>query len=310
MRINDYIKINVNDPENEPLLKVDYNTLLPMFDKYYTRVFQGDVLFIDFPYIDKQYVELSRKYYMEGIADLTVLTMSTIYDLAIDRKEHRFVKIRPVRIDTGQTIFISGPARGGKSSLALWLAYALYGDWDVAIAHIVIDPLQLDDLVDAMKTYGISKIPMIIIDDAGLGFGKQVGKIDRLRLKKMHLYAQTWSIIFNDVALTTPDESRVSGALMNAIPSSYSITIKLIESTTTTSEAHVYKNIRDQITNKLLKKKHELRDYNSIRIGLMLKKKLIRDFAHVVYTPRLIPDEAYVKYKQLRKDYLEVISKI
>ena len=111
MRINDYIKINVNDPENEPLLKVDYYSLLPMFDKYYTRVFQGDVLFIDFPYIDKQYVELSRKYYMEGIADLTVLTMSTIYDLAIDRKEHRFVKIRPVRIDTGQTIFISGPAR-------------------------------------------------------------------------------------------------------------------------------------------------------------------------------------------------------
>ena len=133
MRINDYIKINVNDPENEPLLKVDYYTLLPMFDKYYTRVFQGDVLFIDFPYIDKQYVELSRKYYMEGIADLTVLTMSTIYDLAIDRKEHRFVKIRPVRIDTGQTIFISGPARGGKSSLALWLAYA-----SVSYTHLTL----------------------------------------------------------------------------------------------------------------------------------------------------------------------------
>jgi len=310
MRINDYIKINVNDPENEPLLKVDYYTLLPMFDKYYTRVFQGDVLFIDFPYMDKQYVELSRKYYMEGVADLTVLLMNTIYDIAIDRKEHRFIKIRPVRIDTGQTIFISGPARGGKSSLALWLAYALYGDWDVAIAHIVIDPLQLDDLVDAMKTYGIDKIPMIIIDDAGIGFGKQVGKIDRLRLQKIHLYAQTWSIIFNDVVLTTTDVLRVSGVLMNAIPSSYSITIKPIESTTTTSEARVYKNIRDQITNKLLKTKHQLRDYNSIRIGLMLKKKLVRDFAHVVYTPRLIPDEAYMKYKQLREDYLYVISKI
>ncbi len=60
MRINDYIKINVNDPQNEPLLKVDYNTLLPMFDKYYTRVFQGDVLFTDFPYIDKRYVEISE----------------------------------------------------------------------------------------------------------------------------------------------------------------------------------------------------------------------------------------------------------
>ena len=104
MPITDYIKINVNDPENEPLLKVDYYSLLPMFDKYYTRVFQGDVLFIDFPYIDKKYVELSRKYYMEGVADLTVLMMNTIYDIAIDRKEHRFVKIRPVRIDTGQTL--------------------------------------------------------------------------------------------------------------------------------------------------------------------------------------------------------------
>ena len=151
---------------------------------------------------------------------------------------------------------------------------------------------------------------MIIIDDAGLGFGKQVGKIDRLRLKKIHLYAQTWSIIFNNVVLTTTDESRISGALMNAIPFSYSITIRPIESTTTTSEARVYKNVRDQITRKLLKTKHELRDYDSIRIGLMIKKKLKRNFAHVVYTPRLIPDEAYVKYKQLREDYVYAISKI
>jgi len=30
----------------------------------------------------------------------------------------------------------------------------------------------------------------------------------------------------------------------------------------------------------------------------------------VVYTPRLIPDEAYMKYKQLREDYLYVIAKI
>ena len=310
MQINDYIKLNLANPEEEPLLKVDYNTLLPMFDEYYTRVFEGNVLFIDFPYMEKQYVELSRKYYMEGIADLTVLTMNTIYDIAINRSEHKFEKIRPVPIDTGQTIIISGPARGGKSSLALWLAYALYGDWDVAITHIVIDPLQLDDLVDAMKTYGINKIPMIIIDDAGIGFGKQVGKIDRLRLEKIHLYAQTWSIIFNNVVLTTTSESRISGVLMNAIPSSYSITIEPVTSTMATSEAHVYKNVRNKITNKLLKIKHQLRDYNSIRLGLMLKKKLIRDFAHVVYTPRLIPDEAYVKYKRLREDYLYVISKI
>ena len=310
MRINDYIKINVNDPENEPLLKVDYYTLLPMFDKYYTRVFQGDVLFIDFPYMEKQYVELSRKYYMEGVADLTVLTMNTIYDIAIDRKEHRFEKIRPVPIDTGQTIIISGEARGGKSSLALWLAYALYGDWDVAIAHIIIDPLQLDDLIDAMKAYGINKIPMIIIDDAGIGFGKQVGKIDRLRLEKIHKYAQTWAIKFGNVLMTIPSETRLSGVLLKAMPSSYAITIKPL--TMMTSEAHVYKNVVN-LTGKLLKVKHPLRDYNSIGsglIGLMLKKKLIRDFAHVVYTPRLIPDEAYMKYKQLREDYLYVIAKI
>ncbi len=63
MRINDYIKLNDTNPE-EALLKVDYNTLLPMFDKYYTQVYQGNVKFIDFPYMEKQYVELSRKYYM------------------------------------------------------------------------------------------------------------------------------------------------------------------------------------------------------------------------------------------------------
>jgi len=307
MRITDYIKLNVTNPEEEALLKVDYNTLLPMFDEYYTRVYEGNVKFIDYPYMDRQFVELSRKYYMEGVADLTAFMMDTIYEIVIDRKEHKFKKIRPVVIDTGKTTIISGEARGGKSSLALWLAYSLYGDWDVAIAHIVLDPYQLDDLVEAMKAYGIRKIPIIIIDDAGIGFGKQVGKIDRLRLEKIQLYAQTWSIKFNNVLLTTQSEDRLSGVLRKSIHSSYSITIT--PKTTMTSEAHVYKNTTN-IANKSLKKKHSLRDYNSINIGLMLKNKLKRDYAHVVYTPRLLPDEAYEKYRQLREDYLHVIAKM
>ena len=306
MRINDYIKLNDTDPE-KALLKVDYNTLLPMFDKYYTQVYQGNVKFIDFPYMEKQYVELSRKYYMEGIADLTVLMMNTIYQIEIDRREHKFEKNRPVPIDTGQTTIISGESRGGKSSLALWLAYALYGDWDVAIAHIIIDPLQLDDLIEAMKTYGISKIPMIIIDDAGIGFGKQVGKMDRLRLEKIHKYAQTWAIKFSNVLMTIPSETRLSGVLMKAMPSSYAITV--VPRTMTTSEAHVYKNVVN-ITGKLLKTKHTLRDYNSVPVGLILKNELKKKYSHIVYTPRLLSDEAYMKYKQLREDYLYIIAKM
>jgi len=306
MRINDYIKLNDTDPE-KALLKVDYNTLLPMFDKYYTQVYEGNVKFIDFPYMEKQFIELSRKYYMEGIADLTVLMMSTIYQIAINRREHKFEKIRPVPIDTGQTTIISGEARGGKSSLALWLAYALYGDWDVAIAHIIIDPLQLDDLIEAMKTYGISKIPIIIIDDAGIGFGKQVGKMDRLRLEKIHKYAQTWAIKFSNVLMTIPSETRLSGVLMKAMPSSYAITVE--PQTMTTSEAHVYKNVVN-VAGKLLKTKHTLRDYNSVNVGLILKNELKKKYSHVVYTPRLLPDEAYVKYKQLREDYLYIIAKM
>ena len=306
MQINDYIKLNDTNPE-EALLKVDYNTLLPMFDKYYTQVYQGNVKFIDFPYMEKQFVELSRKYYMEGIADLTILMMNTIYQIAINRREHKFEKIRPVPIDTGQTTIISGEARGGKSSLALWLAYALYGDWDVAIAHIIIDPLQLDDLIEAMKNYGISKIPMIIIDDAGIGFGKQVGKMDRLRLEKIHKYAQTWAIKFSNVLMTIPSETRLSGVLMKAMPSSYAITVELI--TMTTSEVHVYKNVVN-VAGKLLKTKHTLRDYNSVNVGLMLKNELKKKYSHVVYTPRLLPDEAYVKYKQLREDYLYIIARM
>ena len=307
MQVTDYIKLNVTNPEDEALLKVDYSTLLPMFDEYYARVYEGDVKFIDFPYMDTQYIELSRKYYMEGIADLTEFVMDTIYEIVIDRKEHKFKKIRPVAIDTGKTTIISGGARGGKSSLALWLAYSLYGDWDVAIAHIVLDPFQLDDLIEAMKMYGIRKIPIIIIDDAGIGFGKQVGRINRLRLEKIQLYAQTWSIKFNNVIMTIQSEERLSGVLMKSIQSSYSITID--PKTMMTSEAHVYKNITN-IAGKSLKKKHPLRDYNSINVGLMLKNKLKRDYAHVVYVPRLLPDEAYEKYRQLRENYLDVIAKM
>jgi hypothetical protein len=305
MRITDYIKLNTTNPE-DALLKVDYKTLLPMFDKIYTQVYEGDVLFIDFPYMDKQYVELSRKYYMEGVADLTAFIMDTIHEIVIDRKEHKFKKIRPVVIDTGKTTFITGEARGGKSSLALWLAYSLYGDWDVALAHIVIDPLQLDDIVDAMRTYGIRKIPLIIIDDAGLGFGKQVGKIDRIRLEKLHKYAQVWSIIFNNVLMTIQSESRLSSVILNTIKVTYNISVA--PKTTTVSESHVYKNTINAL-DKRLKRRYPLRDYNSINVGLLLKKKLKDEYAHVVYTPRLIPDEAYVKYRQLREDYVHVISK-
>jgi len=148
-----------------------------------------------------------------------------------------------------------------------------------------------------MKTYGISKIPMIIIDDAGIGFGKQVGKMDRLRLEKIHKYAQTWAIKFSNVLMTIPSETRLSGVLMKAMPSSYAITIKPL--TMTTSEAHVYKNVVN-ITGKLLKTKHTLRDYNSVNVGLMLKNELKNKYSHVVYTPRLLPEDAYAKYKQLR----------
>jgi hypothetical protein len=157
-----------------------------------------------------------------------------------------------------------------------------------------------------MKTYGINKIPMIIIDDAGIGFGKQVGKMDRLRLEKIHKYAQTWAIKFGNVLMTIPSETRLSGVLMKAMPSSYAITIKPL--TMTTSEAHVYKNVVN-ITGKLLKVKYSLRDYNNIPVGLMVKNEL-KKYAHVVYTPRLLPEDAYAKYKQLREDYLYIIAKM
>ncbi len=53
-----------------------------------------------------------------------------------------------------------------------------------------------------------------------------------------------------------------------------------------------------------------LRDYNSVNVGLMLKNELKKKYSHVVYTPRLLPDEAYVKYKQLREDYLYIIARM
>ncbi len=94
---------------------------------------------------------------------------------------------------------------------------------------------------------------------------------------------------------------------MKAMPSSYAITIKPL--TMTTSEAHVYKNVVN-ITGKLLKTKHTLRDYNSINVGLMLKNELKNKYSHVVYTPRLLAEDAYAKYKQLREDYLYIIAKM
>ncbi len=107
--------------------------------------------------------------------------------------------------------------------------------------------------------------------------------------------------------MTIPSETRLSGVLMKAMPSSYAVTV--VPRTMTTSESHVYKNVVN-ITGKLLKTKHPLRDYNSVNVGLLLKNELKKNFAHVVYTPRLLPEEAYAKYKQLREDYLYIIAKM
>jgi len=66
---------------------------------------------------------------------------------------------------------IFGDKGGGKSVYALISAYQLYGDWDEALNHLFFDPFDALKLMkDAL--YAEERIPLIIMDDAGLWLGK------------------------------------------------------------------------------------------------------------------------------------------
>ena len=102
---------------------------------------------------------------------------------------------------------VFGPQGIGKTSYTLHVAHEVYGDWDLALDHLFFNPLDAIDLLE--KALDESKrIPLIIMDDAGLWLGKsqwwESGKVE---------FAEFFDIIrtiCSAVIFTTPSDNLMS----------------------------------------------------------------------------------------------------
>ena len=67
-------------------------------------------------------------------------------------------------------ILIYGEKGKGKSTLALWIAYHIYGNWDTVLKYIVFTPLQfLEKIIECSNEFEdeYGRCPLIIWDDIG-----------------------------------------------------------------------------------------------------------------------------------------------
>jgi len=69
------------------------------------------------------------------------------------------------------TAYVYGDFGYGKTAYALWAAYEVLGSWDKVLNYLVFSPRDaLNILADAV--YGEKRLPILILDDAGLWLGK------------------------------------------------------------------------------------------------------------------------------------------
>jgi DNA polymerase III delta prime subunit len=109
----------------------------------------------------------------------------------------------------------------GKTSYALHVAKEIYGDWKKALDHLFFNPVDAIDCLDRALEKGY-RIPLIIMDDAGLWLGKsqwwEDGKVE---------FAEFFDIIrsiCSSVIFTTPSDnlmSRLSKEIMLRIKVHY-----------------------------------------------------------------------------------------
>lgn len=70
------------------------------------------------------------------------------------------------------TAYIFNDFGFGKTSYAMWVAYQIYGNWDDVLKYLCFDPEEaIQHFRNVIKTK--KRIPVIIMDDAGLWLDKQ-----------------------------------------------------------------------------------------------------------------------------------------
>ncbi len=169
----------------------------------------------------------------------------------------------------------------GKSSYAFQLAYYVYRDWRLVFLHLIIDPLQLMDFLKFLRKNDL-RAPVIIVDDAGILFGRTVYLADRRR------YIAIKGIV--DLARSG------SASILYTTPSPLGLSNQLRTMNTYLSKISFYNNEIRQV----IKYRRTILPSGTMYI----KKAFIERFN--VYLPPLV----YKYYWRLRQSYIELMEKI
>jgi hypothetical protein len=102
---------------------------------------------------------------------------------------------------------IFGPQGIGKTSYALHVAKEIYGSWRKALEHLFFNPKEaIDKLYSALEQE--KRIPLIIMDDAGLWLGKsQWWKKEKIEFAEFFDIIRT---VCSAVIFTTPADNLIS----------------------------------------------------------------------------------------------------
>ena len=164
---------------------------------------------------------------------------------------------------------IFGDKGSGKSTYALISAYQVYNDWEEVFRHLVFDPEKAIRLIKEALEDGV-RIPMLIMDDAGLWLGKSEWWEQRkIRFSEFYNVIRE---ICSCVVFTTPSDD-IIGRLLKQI----GLRIKITLSDEKLSIAKVYK----------------------VKISPLFQQ-YIKTLKQEVFV-RHLPDETYERYKALKR---------
>ncbi len=176
---------------------------------------------------------------------------------------------------------IYGPQGIGKSSYALRVSFYIYRDWRAVFLHLFHDPLRLLDFMLFLQEHGL-RAPLVVIDDAGVLFGRHIYQLDKKRYMAMRMIfdlarAQTSAMLF-----TVPSHTELS---------------------------HVFR-IANVVVTKIMKRNELYRIAMKYRrdvlpSGLVKVEKLWAEQFVVK-----LPDNVYRLYTKLRNSYIKMMLEL
>ncbi|AON96467.1 putative ATPase domain archaeal protein [Acidianus two-tailed virus 2] len=280
VRILNFFEIKENATDQENIISAPYDVYIPLMKEKYEQIKLGRYDKIEYPENFPQQYRTGR-----GVAYFSEM----VYEGFQGGLFNQFI--------------VEGQQGAGKSSFALWVARAIYGNWHDALKHVVIDPFQLRQIILVAEANSIT-IPLIVVDDAGLFFSKGLAyKRQTGRMQTIQRVLQVIRTAVSNIVLTTPNEEELSGLVIRQ-PKQYKIIVE--KRNEFVSAARVYEEEIQPLRGKKITRRLKLRDDIEKNLRTPLDFLEVTQNAHEVNLPRHIDDTAYQIYMKLRGLYTAI----